>query len=97
MYLLHAVREQATRLRFSAQGSVFDTITRATFATIDVIWPPTSVLQAFEEQLRPFFSMILANAQQSMTLAALRDTLLPRLVAGERRLSEIERIIGEAV
>ena len=30
------------------------------------------------------------------TLAALRDTLLPKLIAGELRLADAERIVGRA-
>jgi len=31
------------------------------------------------------------------TLAALRDTLLPKLISGELRLADAERIVGRAV
>jgi type I restriction enzyme, S subunit len=31
---------------------------------------------------------------QSRTLAAVRDTLLPKLISGELRLTDAERVIG---
>jgi type I restriction enzyme, S subunit len=31
--------------------------------------------------------------EQSSTLAALRDTLLPKLISGELRLQEAERVV----
>jgi len=31
------------------------------------------------------------------TLAALRDTLLPKLISGELRIADAERIVGRAV
>ncbi len=35
--------------------------------------------------------------QESRTLAALRDTLLPKLISGEVRVPDAERMIGHAV
>jgi type I restriction enzyme S subunit len=34
------------------------------------------------------------HRQQSGTLAALRDLLLPRLISGELRVPDAERIVG---
>ena len=50
------------------------------------------------------FGKIAADSQRSMqanddeagTLAALRDTLLPRLISGELRLKDAERFLGRA-
>jgi type I restriction enzyme S subunit len=39
--------------------------------------------------------MIEANEQQSQILAALRDTLLPRLISGELRVPDAERFLTE--
>jgi len=36
----------------------------------------------------------LANLHQSHTLAALRDTLLPKLISGELRVKDAERFVG---
>jgi type I restriction enzyme S subunit len=38
----------------------------------------------------------IANDQQAQTLAALRDTLLPRLISGQLRLPEAEAMVREA-
>ena len=37
------------------------------------------------------------NLRQSRTLAALRDTLLPKLISGELRVPDVERIVGRCV
>jgi type I restriction enzyme S subunit len=79
------LREEIDRLVHAAHGSVFDTITTSTFATSRVLVPPTGVVRAFEERVRPVFHRILAGTMASRTLAALRDTLLPRLISGELR------------
>ena len=81
----------------AAHGSVFDTVTTATFEASKVVLPPNAALAAFERTVSPFFSRILANIQESRTLAVLRDALLPRLVSGELRVRDAERIAGLAM
>jgi type I restriction enzyme S subunit len=49
--------------------------------------PPLPLLGAFEKQVGPLLAAVDANLQQSRTLAALRDTLLPKLLSGELRVN----------
>jgi len=46
--------------------------------------------------ISPLFDQLVGNAQQSHTLATLRDTLLPKLISGELRVPDAERILEEA-
>jgi len=48
-----------------------------------VIIPDARVAEAFKRQCQPWYDQIVANKQQSRTLATLRDTLLPKLLSGE--------------
>lgn len=80
------------RMVHGAHGSVFDTITTRTFETTEVLLPPPNVLKAFDEQVLPIFLQIRANLHQSRTLAALRDTLLPKLLSGELRAADIHNL-----
>lgn len=77
----------------TAHGSVFDTITTSTFAASKVILPPQDVFDAFEKAVSPIFARILSNIEESRTLAALREALLPKLLSGELRVP-VERISG---
>jgi type I restriction enzyme S subunit len=45
--------------------------------------PKQKMLEAFDAQVSPIFASIHANAEQSRTLATLRDTLLPKLLSGD--------------
>jgi type I restriction enzyme S subunit len=72
----------------TAHGSVFDTITTSTFAASKVVMPPQEVFKKFEKTVSPIFMRILANIEESRTLAALRDALLPRLLSGELRVPQ---------
>jgi type I restriction enzyme S subunit len=58
--------------------------------------PPATTAQKFRATTSPFFDRIKANADESRTLAALRDALLPRLISGEIRVPEAEDAV-EAV
>ncbi|MHB1267260.1 MAG: restriction endonuclease subunit S [Acidithiobacillus ferriphilus] len=48
-----------------------------------VIVPDGQVVDAFNQTCQLWYDRIVANKQQSRTLATLRDTLLPKLVSGE--------------
>jgi type I restriction enzyme S subunit len=48
--------------------------------------PPTEIACAFGNIAAPFMRMMKAKADESRTLAALRDTLLPKLLSGELRV-----------
>lgn len=53
--------------------------------------PPSRLGSAFEERVRPSFTRARDAMEESRTLAALRDTLLPRLLAGELRVRGAEQ------
>jgi len=66
-------------------------------ARYEIPVPPVEVAQAFNQQILPIVEKIHANIFQSRTLAALRDTLLPKLISGELRVRDAERLITEQV
>lgn len=50
--------------------------------------PPHDHLKAFDKQVCPLFERIHRNSEESRTLAALRDALLPKLLSREVRVKE---------
>jgi type I restriction enzyme S subunit len=93
LFLLYQVRHQLANLRANTHGSVFETITRSTFDSIEAIQPPDGLLVAYEQLARPLFDRILLNQSENETLVGLRDTLLPKLMSGEIRLSQGKKIV----
>ncbi|NUN09074.1 MAG: restriction endonuclease subunit S [Ignavibacteriaceae bacterium] len=85
VYLLinHIVEE----LQSSAYGSVFDTITTYTFKEIKVLIPFEPEILKFEKSISHYFFRLLDNKNQISSLEKLRDTLLPKLMNGEVRVS----------
>ena len=84
-YLL--VAHSVDELLSAAYGSVFDTITTNTFKGLTVSLPEINQIFLFEDTVKPYFLKILANQTQIRTLTALRDTLLPKLMSAEVRVS----------
>ena len=48
-----------------------------------VVIPNTEISKAFRHLCQPWYDQVVANKQQSRTLSALRDSLLPKLLSGE--------------
>ncbi len=84
-------------LRQRSHGSVFDTITRDTLASVSVIYPSTPTITAFDNLVAPVMGRIRQNLEQAQTLATLRDTLLPRLISGQLRLPEAQAQLEDAL
>jgi len=57
--------------------------------TSDVNYPPYKIMKPYDEFTRPIFDKISANDEESRTLGSLRDSLLPKLMRGEVRVSAL--------
>ena len=66
-----------------AIGGVRQTLGYKDFALIKVIYPPQNVVQEFNALYINLLNMQNHNKLEITTLSALRDTLLPKLMAGE--------------
>ena len=85
---------EAVFARFEAEGTVFGSISKKDFHAIPCVAPPRPVVVAFEMMVSLGDGRIEATTRETRTLAALRDTLLPKLISGEMRVKEAERIVG---
>lgn len=59
--------------------------------------PPAGVAVVFGELVSELFAKMRANVEESLTLAELRDTLLPKLMSGELRVREVEKEVEVAL
>ena len=66
-------------------------------ARYEFVLPPKLVAKAFTELMQSSVDRITAGIHQSHTLAALRDTLLPKLISGEIRVHQAESHIDGAL
>ena len=58
--------------------------------------PSEKLALAYQEAMQPVLDRIVVNVHSNLTLVSLRDALLPKLVSGELRVPEAERMV-EAV
>jgi type I restriction enzyme S subunit len=61
-----------------------------------VVLPNPEVATRFEEITKPWRDRIVEIAHENRTLAALRDTLLPKLMSGELRVGEAREQVEDA-
>jgi type I restriction enzyme, S subunit len=64
--------------------------------TYQLVFPVEAVAKSFGKTVGPLFVKVRANCEESATLAKIRDTLLPKLLSGEIRIKDAEKIVGEA-
>lgn len=84
-------------LKRLAHGGVFDTITRDTLSSVNVVYAAHEVQTNFAAMVRPMFRQILEGVARMSSLAELRDTLLPRLISGKLRLPEAQAQLEDAL
>ena len=82
-YVYHITLQLVARLLKKANGAVFNAITTRDFTSEQIVIPPFSTISQFSDVVKPIYENILLNDVQSNRLSALRDTLMPKLMAGE--------------
>lgn len=70
------------KLKFKANGAVFDAITSKDFKE-QIIIPNLNVVNSFDSIIQPIFDNILNIGFENLRLSTLRDTLLPKLMSGQ--------------
>lgn len=72
-----------------ASGSTFKEVSGSTMKNIPAVIPDAETLARFNEFCTPIFAQQRILEEQSQSLAALRDNLLPKLMSGEIDVSDI--------
>jgi type I restriction enzyme, S subunit len=85
-----------TNLNDIDSGSAIPSTSRESFYGIPVVVPPVCIQTSFVMATVDSHNLQLGNESKSRTLAALRDTLLPKLLSGEIRVPEAEQAVEEA-
>ncbi len=93
LFLLSWARWAHEQIVSRANGSTFLEISKSAFRPIQVICPPFPIFGLFERMLQPLYSRVVVNLRESLTVRALRDTLLPKLISGALRVQDAERIV----
>jgi type I restriction enzyme S subunit len=71
-------------------GSAVPSMTTEVLNNLEIEIPPKEILFKFEETVKPSYRKLKSNKIQIQSLTNLRDTLLPKLMSGEVKVSELE-------
>ena len=82
-FIYYFLRNNTSKIESMASGSTFKEASGGLMKSLEVIIPSNKILTAFEEAIQPLFNMQEHNEDENARLSALRDTLLPKLMAGE--------------
>ena len=94
IYLYWVCRQLASEIMLSGSGgSVFRNMNKTDFSALKTIHPGDDLTHLFDETIAPIHQSILSNEKENQCLAALRDTLLPKLISGEIRVPDAERAL----
>ena len=97
LFVLYWCYENLDHIRGIAGGSTFSEISKKVFRPILVAAPSRKVLKAYESLARPLHNGVVANTKENSSLTQIRDVLLPKLISGEIRLRDAERIVETAI
>lgn len=68
-------------------GTATLNLNKGDFSNIKILIPDKGIIKPFNGSIEPIFSQILDNQKESLTLAQIRDALLPKLLSGEIRVN----------
>ncbi len=95
VFVLPWCRESMDAIIGNANGSTFQEISKSNFRPLRVVVPSDLVLTSFTRLAGSLYRQLAENEREACYLAQLRDTLLPRLISGELRVPDAERLLGE--
>ncbi len=97
LYALTDVPAFADYLTSVATGSAYPAVRPPQVMDAPVVLSPSAVRASFQSAVAPGYSRCGQMAAENQTLASIRDTLLPRLLSGEIRVSDAEKIAEGAL
>jgi type I restriction enzyme, S subunit len=90
------IRQHLDEFRGIAAGkaTTMGHIQRGHLSAAKVLVPSDQLLTEMNRHFAPLIDRVIESKVASKNLAAIRDTLLPKLVSGELRVPDVERIVG---
>ncbi len=97
IFLMCWLRSNMETIIERANGSTFLEISKKNFKPIPFLSPSEEALSFFNAQAESIHRKIANGVSNTNQLTNLRDTLLPKLISGEIRIPEAEKITEEAL
>ena len=97
VYLAATAAENIERLSHLADGAAYPAVRPDVVLDTDVVLCGEDTLAAFNRTVGALIAAIYHNDSQSISLAATRDLLLPKLMSGEIRVRDAEKMVEPAL
>jgi type I restriction enzyme S subunit len=94
--LLRFLRPRFAEIARDKQTTGLGHVTAGDMKRLQVVFPPAAVSQIFHRQVEPLYSLVHSRNMENEQLQKLREALLPRLLSGELRVPEAERLVAGA-
>jgi len=78
-----------THIQPFVTGAVQPKLNQKNMKSVPMVLPSEPVCKAFSDTVQPLFAKVRTNREESQTLEALRNTLLPKLISGELDMSNL--------
>lgn len=88
-YVLQWAYASMEAIQGRASGTTFPEISKQNFRPLPVLVPPSDIVAAFRDIADPLFSLLTATVKENVSLASMRDYLLPRLLSGRVRVEPL--------
>lgn len=101
VYLAASSPDNIERLAHLADGAAYPAVRPEVVLASPVVVPAGNplpkIMKAFSDAVVGMIDGIEEHKRESRTLAAMRDTLLPKLISGELRVPDAEKLAGAAL
>lgn len=94
-WLFHEMRSRVDEMISLANGSTFLELSRKNFKAMRIRLPHPAGLTQFARKVAPLHAAAAQATRENRTLAALRGTLLPRLMSGRLRVKHAEKTVED--
>ena len=96
LYVWQWLHENMDAIKGRANGSTFQEISKSNFRPLLAVIPPQVILTAYMQAALPVWDKIVIIEKERKTLTTLRDTLLPKLISGQIRVKDAEKLVEGA-
>lgn len=96
-YVFFWTKNNMNLIKGKAGGTTFAEISKKNFRPIPALQPSEKVLDAFASMAGSLYQQLVENTASCVTLAKLRNTLLPKLISGELRVPDAEKLLEDAL
>jgi type I restriction enzyme S subunit len=95
-FLLRHLKPVFIEIARNKQTTGLGHVTAQDLKRLNTVFPSDDILRAFNHLADPLSQKTYSNSCESRTLAAVRDTLLPKLISGELRVKDADKLVEAA-